>query len=99
MHNKQSLTHAIQAFLHTLWMAIIGFAVVLAVTEATKPVASRYRPDFLQRCLGTYDPEVPVSGGDIILPEECKGLSAEVLADGKKSFPSGHSSNTLSICW
>jgi hypothetical protein len=33
---------AIHAFFHIIWWAIIGFAVVLAITEATKPWASRY---------------------------------------------------------
>jgi len=41
---------AIHAVFHTLWWAIVGFAVVLAITEATKPFASRYRPDYLGRC-------------------------------------------------
>eukprot|EP00878_Enallax_costatus_P013785 GHUV01014417.1.p1 GENE.GHUV01014417.1~~GHUV01014417.1.p1 ORF type:complete len:370 (+),score=88.65 GHUV01014417.1:1172-2281(+) len=99
MHKKQSLTQSLQAFCHTFWMALVGFTVVLAVTEATKPVASRYRPDFLQRCLGTYDPSIPSNSKGIILPEECKGVDLAALADGRKSFPSGHSANTLSICW
>ena len=41
---------AIHAFCHTIWWAIIGFAVVLSITEATKPWASRYRPDYMSRC-------------------------------------------------
>lgn len=44
---------AIHAVFHTLWWAIVGFAVVLAITEATKPFASRYRPDYLNRCQPT----------------------------------------------
>lgn len=47
---KQSLTMALHAFFHIIWWAIIGFAVVLSITEATKPWASRYRPDYLSRC-------------------------------------------------
>lgn len=50
---RQSLTMAIHAFMHVIWWAIVGMAVVLAVTEATKPWASRYRPDFLSRCKPT----------------------------------------------
>jgi hypothetical protein len=41
---------AIHAFCHIIWWGIIGFAVVLAITEATKPWASRYRPDYMSRC-------------------------------------------------
>lgn len=41
---------AIHAFCHVIWWGIIGFAVVLAITEATKPWASRYRPDYMSRC-------------------------------------------------
>lgn len=100
MHKKQSVTQALQAFFHVFWMALVGFAVVLAVAEATKPVASRYRPDYLQRCTGTYDPTVPANNTDwVIQPGACKGKDLAALADGKKSFPSGHSANTLSICW
>lgn len=48
---------SIHAMCHIIWWAIIGFAVVLAITEATKPFASRYRPDYLSRCkvIGTQD--------------------------------------------
>lgn len=44
------MTMAIHAFCHIIWWGIIGFAVVLAITEATKPWASRYRPDYMSRC-------------------------------------------------
>jgi len=37
----QSLTMSLQAFCHVMFMCVVAFAVVLAVTEGTKPIASR----------------------------------------------------------
>jgi hypothetical protein len=41
MRGRQSLTMSLQAFCHVVFMCVVGFAVVLAVTEGTKPLASR----------------------------------------------------------
>jgi membrane-associated phospholipid phosphatase len=100
MHTKQSMTTSVQAAIHIFFMAIVGFAVVLAVTEATKPIASRFRPDFLSRCKGAN----PVLGAADVgkrldIYKDCLNNNKEEIEDGRKSFPSGHSSNTLSTCW
>eukprot|EP00775_Hariotina_reticulata_P007321 gene7321-7533_t len=97
MRGQQSLTMSLQAFCHVVFMCVVGFAVVLAVTEGTKPIASRFRPDFLARCKPAGAKEGMSLGLDT--PVTCTGKDSEVLLDGRRSFPSGHSSNTLSICW
>jgi membrane-associated phospholipid phosphatase len=101
MHAKQSITMSVQAAIHIFFMALVGFAVVLAVTEATKPIASRFRPDFLARCKGVNAQLLSTSdvGKRLDIVKDCIGSNAEEISDGRKSFPSGHSSNTLSTCW
>eukprot|EP00882_Tetradesmus_deserticola_P033513 GHRQ01038287.1.p1 GENE.GHRQ01038287.1~~GHRQ01038287.1.p1 ORF type:complete len:260 (+),score=80.69 GHRQ01038287.1:126-905(+) len=100
MHGKQSRTMSVQAAIHVFFMALVGFAVVLAVTEATKPVASRFRPDFLARCKGA-NPVLGAAdvGKQLDIYKDCLAANKAEVADGRKSFPSGHSSNTLSTCW
>jgi membrane-associated phospholipid phosphatase len=99
MHAKQSLTMSVQAAVHIFFMALVGFAVVLAVTEATKPVASRFRPDFLSRCKGANVMNQTDVGKRLDIWKDCVASNSEEISDGRKSFPSGHSSNTLSTCW
>ncbi|KAF8057151.1 PIG-K [Scenedesmus sp. PABB004] len=98
MWRKQSLTASIQAFLHVLFWAIIGFAVVLSITEATKPIASRFRPDFMERCRPSLQGET-MAPDAVVANTDCTSSDKAAVADGRKSFPSGHSSNTLSVCW
>jgi len=43
---------SLQAFCHVMFMCVVGFAVVLAVTEGTKPIASRVR--FHMHLLATH---------------------------------------------
>lgn len=79
---KQSLTMALHATFHIIYWAIIGFMVVLAVTEATKPFASRLRPDFMSRC----KPSSQRPGEVLTLdqPVDCAGASnKEVFDDGR----------------
>lgn len=89
---------AVHAFCHVVWWAIIGFAVVLAITEATKPWASRYRPDYMSRCKPLGVEGKPLS---IYQRTDCDPdvKQSDFVKDGRKSFPSGHSSNSMSLCW
>ena len=62
------------------------------VTNALKLMVGRLRPDFLDRCKPNYtdyppDPETGYVGN----PAVCTGSAAEI-EEGRKSFPSGHSS-------
>lgn len=100
MRGKQSATASVQAAIHVFFMAVVGFGVVLAVTEATKPIASRFRPDFLARCKGA-DSQIGAAdvGKRLDIYKDCLTNNKAVIEDGRKSFPSGHSSNTLSTCW
>lgn len=98
LYKRQSLTMAVHAFCHIVWWAIIGFAVVLAITEATKPWASRYRPDYMSRCKPLNVEGKPLS---IYQRTDCDPnvKQSDFVKDGRKSFPSGHSSNSMSLCW
>jgi hypothetical protein len=91
---------AVHAFCHTIWWAIIGFAVVLAVTEATKPWASRYRPDYMSRCkpnvaegkpLGFFqrtDCAPDVKGSDFVKDGRCACVLRLCLAQEKRWYES-----------
>ncbi|KAF9353252.1 hypothetical protein BGX26_008977, partial [Mortierella sp. AD094] len=73
-------------------------ALVLIVTDSIKIAVGRPRPDFLDRCLNLYDNaagNTPIG----LLQDPVNMLSnssictrTELLTDGFKSFPSGHSS-------
>ncbi|KAF9392180.1 hypothetical protein CPB97_003505 [Podila verticillata] len=73
-------------------------SLVLIVTDSIKIAVGRPRPDFLDRCLSIYDNEAagtPV--GPLTDPINMLSTSAictrqDLLRDGFKSFPSGHSS-------
>lgn len=64
-------------FLAFIYRYGFGLVLTLCVTEWLKIVVGRLRPDFLDRCQ-------PVNG-------VCTGLF-KLVNDGRKSFPSGHSS-------
>ncbi|KAF9092078.1 hypothetical protein BGX27_001897 [Mortierella sp. AM989] len=73
-------------------------ALVLIVTDSIKITVGRPRPDFLDRCMNIYD----TAAGGIPLnllddpPNQLSNSSmcqrSDLLKDGFKSFPSGHSS-------
>ncbi|KAG0254663.1 hypothetical protein BG011_005607 [Mortierella polycephala] len=73
-------------------------ALILIVTDSIKIAVGRPRPDFLDRCLNLYDNDL----AGIPLPQLSDPLNmlsnssicarTELLKDGFKSFPSGHSS-------
>ncbi|KAF8923451.1 hypothetical protein BGZ58_002948 [Dissophora ornata] len=73
-------------------------ALVLIVTDSVKIAVGRPRPDFLDRCLSLYDNEA--QGTPILLLSDPINMLSnssictrtDLLRDGFKSFPSGHSS-------
>jgi hypothetical protein len=97
LYRKQTLTAAIHAFIHTLLWGITLFVLVLCITEVTKPYAGRLRPDFMDRC----NPVAAQRAGvlDPFELADCQNKEGEEIHDGRLSFPSGHSSNSMSICF
>ncbi|KAF8986225.1 hypothetical protein BGZ46_007756 [Entomortierella lignicola] len=73
-------------------------ALVLIVTESVKIAVGRPRPDFLDRCLSLYDndyngtPLELLSDPPNLLSNTTICTRTDLLRDGFKSFPSGHSS-------
>eukprot|EP00879_Flechtneria_rotunda_P000384 GHRR01000476.1.p1 GENE.GHRR01000476.1~~GHRR01000476.1.p1 ORF type:complete len:402 (+),score=52.39 GHRR01000476.1:347-1552(+) len=114
-YKQHSLTFAITCILHHLWSCLIIFLIVVALTEITKPFSGRLRPDFLSRCHpaaqgivgpGTNYTEVlgpnaaplgPLHLGQTI--DDCTNPNKDEINDGRLSFPSGHSSNSMSVAW
>jgi membrane-associated phospholipid phosphatase len=98
-YRKHSLTRALHAFGHAFFCCLTVFVLVLALTEATKPYASRLRPDFLYRCNPTNAKNVKNATALIGYEAACGQKDEDKLKDGRLSFPSGHSSNSMSVCW
>ncbi|KAG0313086.1 hypothetical protein BGZ99_009090, partial [Dissophora globulifera] len=73
-------------------------SLVLIVTESVKIAVGRPRPDFLDRCLSLYDnayegtPLHLLSDPPNMLSTSSICTRQDLLRDGYKSFPSGHSS-------
>ncbi|OAQ25485.1 acid phosphatase/Vanadium-dependent haloperoxidase [Linnemannia elongata AG-77] len=73
-------------------------ALVLIVTDSIKITVGRPRPDFLDRCFEIYDkaaagtPIGIMSDPDNMLSSSSLCTRTDLLKDGFKSFPSGHSS-------
>ncbi|KAF9428660.1 hypothetical protein BGZ94_001581 [Podila epigama] len=76
---------------------VLTQALVLCVVDSVKIAVGRPRPDFLDRCLNIYD--LNAAGTPLgLLSDPANMLSTsdictrqELLRDGFKSFPSGHS--------
>lgn len=93
-----SLTSAIASCIHFCLDTIVAGLMCGLLTEVTKQVVGRHRPDWLQRC----NPAIPedVTIGPFGLPASsnpvCNSTLTETkIEDGKKSFPSGHSSTAF----
>ncbi|KAJ4414419.1 hypothetical protein N0V82_007926 [Gnomoniopsis sp. IMI 355080] len=91
--------------LHVGWL---GFALSIAstwfITNSTKNLLGKPRPDFLARC----NPDIAnwtdfiVGGVDVgngfqrlVSAEICQGVEGRDLQDGFRSYPSGHSSSSM----
>ena len=75
---------------------VTSVALALFITVSVKLMVGRPRPDFLARC--SYPGEIPepmtwVKPG---LPGPCTNPDPSVVREGRKSFPSGHSSLAFS---
>lgn len=70
---------------------LLGMALLLLATEVPKMAVGRPRPDFLSRCK-------PVLHNSTVALNEwtCSG-NASVIKEGRKSFPSGHSSSSFFV--
>jgi len=72
------------------WLGFTFSGLFTAVlTNLVKNVVGRPRPDFMNRCFPDGIPESPFGDDGITLL--CSGIP-EVIKEGRKSFPSGHSS-------
>lgn len=95
-----SSTWAVASVLHFVIDFVSVFIVNGTLTETTKLMVGRFRPDWLARCA----PTVPSSGVTPTYglpasdnPACHSSLGASKLLDGHKSFPSGHSSTAFSL--
>lgn len=104
-HQQQQQTSAINTPKYNLKMRIIAtsmgllFALLLSiqVTHFIKHFVGRPRPDFLSRCAGD-----PRDFSKIVFDhrykggiKECPNPNKKVVKDGRRSFPSGHSSSSF----
>lgn len=80
----------------------VSFAIqlVFAVNELIKNSYGRMRPDYLSRCFGNDKNLWPQQDVAKIppIPECTSDFSAKALSDGRKSFPSGHTSLSFTVC-
>lgn len=83
------------------FLDFVGAGVVTGLlTEVTKNLVGRYRPDWLSRCLPEIDNPVSISGFGLSAednPACTSNLSESKMRDGMKSFPSGHASTAFGL--
>ncbi|TIB88830.1 acid phosphatase/Vanadium-dependent haloperoxidase [Wallemia mellicola] len=79
--------------------SILGFLLTISLTISTttsiKVLAGRMRPDFIDRCqptAGSVNADVGLSTAAI-----CTQTDFNILQDGFRSFPSGHSSSSFAL--
>lgn len=86
--------------LYQFFVLCLGMCFVIIVTTAIKLMVARLRPDFAERCKLDYsspdlviDPETGYIDGKFTTTL-CRGDIHEII-EGRKSFPSAHSSTAL----
>ncbi len=75
---------------HNFSLALIGFLTQYFFVEFTKLTVGALRPDFLDRC----DP-LPVGRATGLHDWTCQRDASNFIDDGRKSFPSGHTSTAF----
>ena len=83
------------------FLDFVGAGVVTGLlTEITKNIVGRYRPDWLSRCQPEISNPVNISGFGLPSsdnPACTSDLSSSKMNDGRKSFPSGHASTSFCL--
>jgi len=85
-----------------IWfLNFIGSGVITSIlTEVSKNLVGRYRPDWLSRCQPNIENPLDIEGFGLnasMNPVCTRDLTPDKVNDGKKSFPSGHSSTAFSL--
>lgn len=86
----------IREFHDLVFGALINLAITAAATGFLKETLGRPRPNFFERCYGdTYSTAEPFDHDnpfDQLNPPDCTNPNKAEVAEGRRSFPSGHSS-------
>ncbi|KDD75451.1 hypothetical protein H632_c680p1 [Helicosporidium sp. ATCC 50920] len=95
----KSVTDAVATLLYFLADGVQSFICSLLVSQVTKLVVGRTRPDFLARCAPEYPANWTLAIGANVDQSlwPCTREYDEVLKDGYQSFPSGHASISFNI--
>jgi len=91
--------HRFSSIFRFFTSALAALAVVGFHTELFKTLCGRLRPDFLDRCYDENDVILANGTVTVLVPgnsEKCTSTRG-LEDDGRKSFPSGHSSCTLAV--
>lgn len=77
-----------------------AFLLTSAFTQFGKWYVGYLRPDFATRCLGD-DAVPPISYNQsvILTNQQCTRSVEHSIDNGRKSFPSGHASTAMSLCF
>ncbi|KAK4527248.1 hypothetical protein GAYE_SCF37G5170 [Galdieria yellowstonensis] len=78
-----------------------AFLFTTVFTQLGKLYVGYLRPDFAARCLGasTTIPPLEYNHTVILNNQQCTTTSLGSIANGRKSFPSGHASSATSLCF
>lgn len=92
------LRRKLRFVLYQVFVFLLVSFLCLIITNSLKNVVGRLRPDFLHRCQPNYDIVPPDPIYHYISAEDsarvCTG-DPNVITEGRKSFPSGHSSASM----
>ncbi|XP_021923139.1 phospholipid phosphatase 3-like isoform X1 [Zootermopsis nevadensis] len=90
---QRSLTGAKQA-LYWYWQFFIGLVMVFVITEVAKVLVGEHRPHFLDTCRPDLVSNCTKTSNYIPSDYKCTNtdISAWLVRDSNKSFPSGHAS-------